>query len=77
MDANKERLNKLDSQSTASRMDPKTTGTQPQSFPTTSATSDQFHSKAMELARAENPNAKEGGAEYWRAVMRLETPAAV
>jgi hypothetical protein len=73
VDANKDRLNKIDSQSTASRMEPRTSGTTAQSFPAT-GTSDQFHSKAMELARAENPAAKEGGPEYWKAVLKLDTP---
>jgi hypothetical protein len=76
VDANKSRQEKLDSQSTASRMDPKTSGTQPQSFPA-AGTTDQAHSKAMEMARAENPNAKEGGPEYWRAVIKLDSPATV
>ena len=76
VDANKARQDKLDSQSTASRMDPKTSGTQPQSFPA-AGTTDQAHTKAMEMARAENPNAKEGGPEYWRAVIKLDSPATV
>jgi hypothetical protein len=42
-----------------------------QTFP--AATSgDQFHAKAMEMARAENINATEGGPEYWRAVQKLD-----
>ena len=73
VDANKARHEKIDAQSTASRMDPKTSGTTPQSFPA-AGTSDQFHTKAMELARAENPSAKEGGPEYWKAVLKLDTP---
>jgi hypothetical protein len=71
VDANKARLGKLDSQSEAARMDPKTSGTTPQSHPAP-ATQDQVHAKAMELARAENPNAKEGGSEYWKAVLKLD-----
>jgi hypothetical protein len=71
VDANKDRLNKIDSQSTAGRMEPKTSGTTPTNFPAT-ASGDQFHAKAMELARAENPNAKEGGPEYFRAVLKLD-----
>ena len=73
VDANKARHEKIDSQSTASRMDPKTSGTTPQSFPA-APTSDQFHAKAMEIARAENPAAKEGGTEYWKAVLKMDTP---
>lgn len=76
VDANKARQEKLDSQSTASRMDPKTSGTQPQSFPA-AGTPDQAHTKAMEMARAENPNAKEGGPEYWRAMIKLDSSATV
>jgi hypothetical protein len=52
-------------------MDPKTTGTTPQSHPAP-ATQDQVHAKAMEMAKAENPNAREGGPEYWKAVMKLD-----
>ncbi len=73
VDANKTRIAKLDSQSDAARMDPKTSGTTPQSHPV-AATTDQAHAKAMEMARAENPNAKEGGPEYWRAVLKLDMP---
>lgn len=70
-DAQTARLTKLDSQSTASAMEPKTSGTTRQGFPAASSP-DQVHAKAMELARAENPNAREGGAEYWKAVLKLE-----
>ena len=73
VDANKQRIAKLDSQSEAARMDPKTSGTTPQSHPSP-ATGDQVHAKAMEMARAENPNAREGGAEYFRAILKLDTP---
>jgi hypothetical protein len=76
VDANKARHDKIDSQSKAAAMEPKTSGTQPQSFPANSST-DQVHAKALELARAKNPNAKEGDADYWRAMLALDTPAAV
>jgi hypothetical protein len=71
VDASKARHEKLDSQLDAARMDPKTTGTTPQSHPAP-ATQDQVHAKAMEMAKAENPNAREGGPEYWKAVMKLD-----
>jgi hypothetical protein len=68
---NQQRHQKIDSQSNAGAMEPKTSGTNVQTFP--AATSgDQFHAKAMEMARAENINATEGGPEYWRAVQKLD-----
>jgi hypothetical protein len=73
VDANKARHTKLDSQSEAARMDPKTSGTTLQSHPA-AATTDQVHAKAMEMAKAENPGAREGGPEYWKAVLKLDTP---
>jgi hypothetical protein len=73
VDANKARHTKLDSQSEAARMDPKTSGITLQSHPA-AATTDQVHAKAMEMAKAENPGAREGGPEYWKAVLKLDTP---
>lgn len=71
VDANQQRHQKIDSQSTAGAMEPKTSGTTVQTFPA-AASGDQIHAKAMEMARAENPNAKEGGVEYFKAILKLD-----
>jgi hypothetical protein len=77
VDANKARQDKLDSQSKASGMEPKTSGTTPQSHPA-ELSSEDIGKKALDMARAKNPNAEVGSREYWEAVSQLKKlPTAV
>ena len=77
VDANKARQDKLDSQSKASGMEPKTSGTTPQSHPAATSSED-IGKKALEMAKAKNPNAEVGSREYWEAITQLkQLPTAV
>ena len=78
VDANKARQDKIDSQSKASGMEPNTSGTTPQSHPAPQLPSDDIGKKALEMAKAKNPNAEVGSREYWEAVTQLKKlPTAV
>lgn len=71
VDANKARHEKLDSQAKAGQMEPRTSGSTPQTH-TAASTPDDISKKALELARQTNPNAELGGREYFAAVMKLK-----
>lgn len=75
--ANKDRHDKIDSQTAASAMEPRTSGTTLQAQPGVSSVED-TGKKALEMARATNPNAQPGGPEYWAAIQKLKRlPTAV
>lgn len=77
VDANKARQDKIDSQSKASGMEPRTSGTTPQSHPA-ELSSEDIGKKALDMARVKNPNAEVGSREYWEAVSQLKKlPTAV
>jgi len=77
VDANKARQEKIESQSKASTMEPKTSGTTLQSQPALSSSED-IGKKALEMAKLKNPNASVGSREYWEAVTQLKKlPTAV
>jgi hypothetical protein len=77
VDANKARQDKIDSQSTASAMEPRTTGTTVQTHPAATSSED-IGKKALDMARAKNPNAEVGSREYWEAITQLKKlPTAV
>jgi hypothetical protein len=77
VDANKARQDKIDSQSKASGMEPKTSGTTPQTHPAATSSED-LGKKALEMAKAKNPNAEVGSREYWEAITQLKKlPTAV
>lgn len=71
VDANAARRDKIDTQSNASRMEPKTSGTTPQSQPGVMSPED-ISKKALELAKQTNPNARMGDRDYFAAVMKLK-----
>ncbi len=72
VDANKERHAKIDTQQQAGRMEPRSGSTTPQSHPGPLTSVDDLHTKALEMARAQNPNAAPGSREYFAAFQKLK-----
>lgn len=71
VDTNAARRDKIDTQTDASRMEPKTSGTTPQSQPGVMSPED-ISKKALELAKQTNPNARLGDRDYFAAVTKLK-----
>lgn len=70
VDANKARLDKIDAQTDASRMDPKTSSTTVQTNAAPSGAD--LKEKALKLAKESNPNARVGDVDYWKALTTLK-----
>lgn len=71
VDANAARRDKIDTQNDASRMEPKTTGTTPQSHSGVMTDAD-VQKKALEMAKQTNPNARIGDRDYFSAYIKLK-----
>ena len=72
VESNKQRQDKIAAQQQAGRMEPRSGSTTPQSHPGPLTSPDDIGKKALEMARAENPNAQPGSSDWYRALFKLQ-----
>ena len=72
VESNKQRQDKIAAQQQAGRMEPRSGSTTPQSHPGPLTSPDDIEKKALEMARAENPNAGLGSREFYQAIFKLK-----
>ena len=73
VESNKQRQDKIAAQQQAGRMEPRSGSTTPQSHPGPLTSPDDIEKKALEMARAENPNAGLGSREFYQAIFKLKS----